>query len=263
MHPYLDHDGPLAFAHRGGGPRGRENSAVAFADAVSLGYRYLETDVHATVDGVLIAFHDTTLDRVTDRHGPVATQTWDELARARIGGVDPIPRLDELVASFPSAHWNLDLKSDGAVAPIISWMQRRPDLLEQVCIGSFVDRRLTAVRQALGWRVCTSAGPEEVRRLRLASLGGRLLDRMQLAADCLQIPPRHGRVPLLDETFLAAARRRGLPVHVWTINDPAEMEGVLDRGVDGIVTDETRHLRDVLRRRGAWPSGAAGVAAAK
>ncbi len=252
MHPYLDHPGPIAFAHRGGGPPGRENSAAAFEDAVRLGYRYLETDVHATLDGVLVAFHDRTLERVTDRVGVVAALPWSEVSRARIGGIDPVPRLDDLVATFPDVRWNLDLKSNQAVAPMVSWLQRHPHLLERVCIGSFSDARLAAVRRAFGAGVCTSAGPGEVRRLRLASLGGRALRRLRIAADCLQIPPRHGRIPLIDRVFLAAARSRGLPVHVWTINDAVTMEDLLDRGVDGLVTDETRLLRDVLRRRGAW-----------
>lgn len=252
MHPYLDHDGPIALAHRGGGPDGRENSLAAFADAHALGYRYLETDIRATIDGVVVAFHDATLDRVTDRRGVVAELTWAEVSQARIGGVDPIPRLDELAANFPDARWNLDLKSDQVVAPAISWLQRHPALLERVCLGSFSDQRLAAVRRAFGARLCTSAGPEEVRRLRLASLGRRALGRVRLAADCLQVPTHHGRVPLVDRPFLAAARRRGLPVHVWTINEPGQMEELLDLGVDGIVTDETRRLREVLRRRGAW-----------
>jgi len=252
VHPYLDHDGPIALAHRGGGPRGRENSLAAFAEAYALGYRYLETDIRATIDGTIIAFHDTTLDRVTDHRGAVAELTWAEVSRARIGGIDPIPRLDELVASFPDARWNLDLKDDRVVVSATSWLQRNPALLERVCFGSFSDRRLDVVRRVFGSRVCTSAGPHEVRRLRFASVGGQILDRVRLAADCLQIPRYHGRIRLVDRTLLAAARRRGLPVHVWTINEPQEMEELLDLGVDGIVTDETQWLRDILLQRGLW-----------
>lgn len=225
---------------------------AAFDDAVTLGYRYLETDVHATVDGVLVAFHDPHLDRVTDRRGAIAEQPWSEVARARIGGSEPIPRLEELFASYPKVRWNLDLKVDRVVAPMISWLEGDRRLLERLCLGAFSDVRLDAVRRAFGAGICTSAGPLEVRRLRLASLFGRPLDRVRLAADCLQIPLRHGRVPLVDPVFLAAARRRGLPVHVWTVNDVPTMEVLLDRGVQGVVTDRTRLLREVLQRRGLW-----------
>ena len=198
VHPYLDDVGPIALAHRGGGPAGRENSAAAFEEAVRLGYRYLETDVRATADGVLLAFHDATLDRVTDHSGPIAEQTWAQVAPARIGGVDPIPRLDELVDAFPEARFNLDIKCDRAVAPLISWLERRPRLLERVCIGSFDDVRLSAIRRALGRRLCTSAGPAEVRRLRITSLTGPVGRRLPVVVDCVQVPPRHGRIPLVD-----------------------------------------------------------------
>ena len=252
LHPYLDHDGPIALAHRGGALDGRENSMAAFDDAVALGYRYLETDVQVTVDGVLVAFHDPHLDRVTDRTGAIAELPWSEVSRARIGGTEPIPRLDELFASYPGIRWNLDLKVDRVVAPMISRLGSDRRLLERICLGAFSDVRLDAVRRALGARACTSAGPLEVRRLRFASMFGRPLDQVRLAADCLQIPLRHGRVPLVEPVFLAAARRRGLPVHVWTINDVPTMEALLDRGVQGVVTDHTRLLREVLQRRGLW-----------
>jgi glycerophosphoryl diester phosphodiesterase len=252
VHPYLDHAEPIALAHRGGGEPGRENSMAAFEDAVRVGFRYLETDLRVTRDGMLVAFHDAALDRVTDRSGAIAELSWDEVRRARIGGMHPIPRLDELVSTFPEARLNLDLKSDRAVAPLIVHLQRVPALLDRVCIGSFSDARIDALRRAFGPRVCTSAGPLEVRRLRLASLAGRVADRVRIAADCLQVPPRHGRVPLVDRPFLSAARRRGLPVHVWTINDAPTMDAMLDRGVQGVVTDRTRLLREVLRRRGQW-----------
>ena len=252
MHPYLDHEAPIAFAHRGGDLAGRENSMAAFEDAVRVGYRYVETDVQSTLDGVLVVFHDRTLDRVTDGSGAIAELPWSEVSRARIGGTEPIPRLDELLASFPELRVNLDIKAARAVAPLITRIQLQPSILERICIGSFSDARIDAVRRAFGDRACTSAGPIEVRRLRFASLLGRPLDHVPIAATCVQIPLRHGRVPLVDPPFLAAARRRGLPVHVWTINDAHTMEAMLDRGVHGVVTDRTRLLRAVLQRRGLW-----------
>lgn len=251
-HPYLEHDGPLPLAHRGGEVDGLENTLAAFQDAVDLGYHYLETDLHATADGVLVAFHDTTLDRVTDHRGPIAELPFAEVARARIGGREPIPRFEELLASFPEVRWNLDVKADGAVLPLLQRLAGDRDLLARTCVGSFSDARLGAVRTVLGRRACTSASPAEVRRLRAASLAGPLSRRLPLTADCVQIPVWHGRIPLVDRVLLAAAHGQGAPVHVWTVNDAGEMQRLLDLGVDGIVTDATRTLRRVLEERGQW-----------
>ena len=127
-------------AHRGGahlpGNEGLENSLVAFANAVSLGYRYLETDVHATADGVLLAFHDHHLDRVTDGRGRVGDLPWNVVRRARIGGREPIPTLEELLGAFPDARVNVDVKHRSAVGPLIDAV-RRTDAIERVCVASF------------------------------------------------------------------------------------------------------------------------------
>lgn len=253
-HPFLDHDLPIPFAHRGGEVDGLENSMVAFQDAYDLGYRYLETDLHATVDGVLVTFHDESLDRVTDRAGLVADLPYEEVAKARIGGKEPIPRFEELLASFPDARWNLDIKADSALAPLLRRLDGDDDLLERTCLGAFSDARLVSVRTVLGERVCTSAGPNEMRKLRATSLLGGLSRRLPIAADCVQVPTRYGRVPLVDRVMVAACRAQELPLHVWTINEEVEMRRLLALGVDGIITDATRTLRMVLEERGEWPS---------
>jgi glycerophosphoryl diester phosphodiesterase len=162
-HPFLEHDGPLAIAHRGGALDGRENSMAAFARAVELGYRYLETDVHVTADDVLVAFHDDRLDRVTDRPGEIGSLTWREVRAARIGGTDPIPLFAEVLASWPDVRINVDPKSDHAVGPLVRTI-RAAGALDRVCIGSFSDHRLRRARAALGPRLCTSMGPGEVLR---------------------------------------------------------------------------------------------------
>lgn len=116
-HPFLDHPGPLAFAHRGGAADGPENTLAQFRRAVAAGYRYLETDVHATADGRLVAFHDAVLDRVTDASGRIADLPWDRVRLARVGGREPVPLFEELLAAFPGARWNVDVKADGALRP--------------------------------------------------------------------------------------------------------------------------------------------------
>ncbi len=152
---------PIGLAHRGGAAHpanvGIENTLAAFRTAVDLGFRYLETDVHATSDGRLVAFHDEHLDRVTDRGGAIADLPWREVAAARIGGREPIPALDELLDAFPDTRINIDIKAPGAVAPLWETI-RAHAAYDRVCVGSFSNRRLQAFRRLAGARVATAAG---------------------------------------------------------------------------------------------------------
>jgi glycerophosphoryl diester phosphodiesterase len=249
---FLDGPRPRAFAHRGwhtGDLAGCENSLAAFRRAVDEGYHYLETDVHTTADGVLIAFHDAVLDRVTDARGPVAALTFDEVRRARIGGREPIPTMAEVLEACPNARFNIDPKSDRAVGPLIDLLHDAA-AIDRVCVGSFSDRRLRAIRQACGPALATSLGPREVGRLvQAAAMGLRTRAGRAIAA---QVPMRYGRVPVVTPRFVRAAHRAGLEVHVWTIDQPASIDLLLDLGVDGIMTDRPDLLREVLQRRGAW-----------
>lgn len=246
--PFLDHTGPLAFAHRGGASDAPENTMPAFARAVELGYRYVETDVHVTADGVLLAFHDDVLDRVTDRTGVVAELPWSEVGAARVDGIEPIPRLEDLLGTWPDLHVNIDPKHDGAVDPLADAIART-GAIDRVCVGSFSDRRLARLRRRLGDRLCWSHGPAGIVRARLGSVG---VPVGPLHAACVQVPVRQGRLPIVDQRFVRFVHRRGLQVHVWTIDDPDEMDRLLDLGVDGIMTDRPGVLREVLERRGAW-----------
>lgn len=220
----------------------------AFEGAVALGYRYVETDVHVTADGVLVAFHDDHLDRVTDRIGRIADLPWSEVRQARVDGREPIALLEDLLGSFPDLRINIDPKHDRAV-PVLVDVLRRTAAVERVCVGAFSDRRLGRLRAALGPRLCTSLGPRGVARLRAAASG---LPSGRLRASCAQVPVRAGRVTIVDERFVATAHRQGLQVHVWTIDDDAEMHRLLELGVDGIMTDRPAVLRRVLEARGAW-----------
>ena len=249
-HPYLDHDGPIAFAHRGGTTAAPENSLRAFRDAVDLGYRWLETDVHATSDGVLVAFHDDDLERTCGERRTIAGSTWSSLSSARLGGTDPIPLLDDLLDEFPDARLNIDCKADQALEPLIRKLRDR-DLLDRVCIGSFSDRRLARVRSEFGPRVCTSMGPREVASLALRSLS-RLPVRKAGPALAAQVPVTQGPVPVTTARFLRNAHALGIHVHVWTVDDPIEIARLLDLGVDGVMSDDTRALRDVFASRGLW-----------
>lgn len=244
---YLDNSGPIAFAHRGGSCDRPENTMGAFENAIRLGYRYLETDTHATADGVLVAFHDDVLDRVTDSTGRIGALLWSQVAMVRVGG-EPIPLLEEILTTWPEARVNIDAKADSAVAPLVELVERL-GAHDRVCIAAFSDRRMAVIRRLTEGRVCTAMGPGDIARLRLASYG---MPVGRFAAACTQVPVRRGRVLVVDRRFLDGAHRRGLPVHVWTIDDEAEMDRLLDLGVDGIMSDRPGVLKEVLVRRGQW-----------
>ncbi|MEU4557004.1 glycerophosphodiester phosphodiesterase [Actinoplanes sp. NPDC023936] len=249
-HPYLDAPRPLAFAHRGGAADGDENTAAAFQRAIELGYRYVETDVHATADGVPVVIHDQGLDRVAGRTGRVAEMTWTDLETVRVGGAAVVPRLDDVLDAWPEIRFNVDVKSDAVVAPAVEAV-RRSGALDRVLLASFSDRRLSRVRALAGPRVATSLGMGEVARLRIAATAGIPL-RPPVSAVAAQIPVRHRRIKVLTPRFLAYLHRVGLAVHIWTIDDPEMMNTLLDMGVDGIMTDRIDVLHDVYSARGLW-----------
>jgi glycerophosphoryl diester phosphodiesterase len=245
-----------AFAHRGGATYEpnlyRENSMHAFKQAVALGYRYLETDVHATRDGVLLAFHDQLLDRVTDRTGAIADLTYAEVSEARIHGIDPIPKLAELLAEFPDARINVDAKSPAAVALLVSTIEEY-EAYDRVCVASFGLRRLYELRRRLGWRVPSAASALGIAANRFAPW---LTWALNTPAPVLQMPiffPIRGRrITVLTPTLVKAVHRAGKKVQIWTVDDSETMERLIDIGVDGIFTDRIDTLKEVLIKRGLW-----------
>ena len=253
----LDQPGSvIAMAHRGGAMHaelvGLENTLDAFRHAVRLGYHYLETDVHASRDGVLLAFHDAVLDRVTDQMGPLATLTAEEIARARIAGAHAVPTMAELLEEFPAVRFNIDLKAEAAVHPLAALIERTA-AHGRVCVGSFSPRRMRAFRALTAGRVATSATPPEVAVVKAApsALVRRLL-RGPHRPVALQVPHKRGRLTVVTPTLVRRAHAAGLHVHVWTVDEPHEMHHLLDLGVDGLITDRTDLLRDVLVARGQW-----------
>jgi glycerophosphoryl diester phosphodiesterase len=248
-YPFLDSPGPLAFAHRGGASEAPENTMPAFEHAVALGYRYLETDAHVTADGVLVAFHDDRLDRVTDRTGTIAELPWAEVQKARVDGREPIPLLEDLLAAWPDVRINIDPKRDDVAEPLAAALLRTGSV-DRVCVGAFSDKRIAKVKVLTGPGLCTSMGPREVARLVSASRGGP--GRGGILSSCAQVPPSQGRLPLVTRRFVDTAHRFGVQVHVWTIDDRAEMVRLLDLGVDGIMTDRPHVLKDLLVERGDW-----------
>jgi glycerophosphoryl diester phosphodiesterase len=249
--PFLSDTPPLAIAHRGGIGRHGENTMEAFAEAVALGYRYVETDVHLSRDGEVVAFHDPDLRRLTGRDGRIADLDWPAIARLSVSGGGRIPRLADLLTAWPDLFVNIDPKSDAVVAPLIRLL-RELGAIERVCVGSFSGARLRAMREAFGPALATSMGPLEVLRLRAASLGLGAAPRGPVGA---QVPMRQFGLPVVDARLVRHAHEEGLKVHVWTVNDRETMTRLLDLGVDAIMTDDLPLLREVFEQRGLWPGG--------
>lgn len=255
-HGFFDASPPLAIAHRGFSPDGLENSMSAFEAAIKLGFEHLETDARATKDGVVMAFHDATLDRVTDRTGLIADLPYAEVAAARIRGVEPIPRLDEVLAAWPDAKVNVDVKDAATVLPLARTIDRS-GAHDRICLASFSDRRRRGVLSRLSAPVATSPGTQIMSSFRTAAsvIGPARAARTRLRdVDCLQVPINFGRVTMVSAALVAGVHAAGKQVHVWTINEEALMHRLLDIGVDGIMTDRADVLRDVLTARGAWPA---------
>lgn len=243
---YLDAEETIAFAHRGGTDRYPENTMAAFAYAVGLGYRYLETDVHASRDGVLYAFHDAVLDRMTGAPKAIAELRAAEIDAVFIvddrGERHQIPRFEELLYTWPETRLNIDVKADRAVAPL-GRVIGSYEALDRICVGSFSWRRLRACRRSLGDGLCTSMAPSEVLGFVLASFG---LAPVPKAPACAQVPLRVRSIPVVTERFVEFCQDHSVPVHVWTINDADMMRRLVTMGVDGIMTDRVGLLLEVL-----------------
>ncbi|MDP8958655.1 MAG: glycerophosphodiester phosphodiesterase [Actinomycetota bacterium] len=256
--PFFAHQPPIMTGHRGGAGLWPENTLPSFRGAVQLGCRYLETDLHATRDGVLVCLHDDSLDRTTNGRGLVWEQEWAAVEaldagywfapedgypwRGRGAGV---PRLEEVLGELPGVFMTLELKQDGIEELLVGAVDEL-DAWDRVLVGSFHDERLRRVRRLSGGRVATSAGQREVFYVWAASRMGVALPS---ASDALQVPVRRGRIRLVDGRLVDAAHRSGKQVHVWTVNAPAEMHQLLDLGVDGLITDRPDILQRVLAER--------------
>lgn len=254
MHPYLTREHPLRLAHRGSRVLWPENTAVAFQGAVDLGYHYIETDVQITADGVVVVFHDPTLERTTNGVGRVDAWQWDDLRQLDAawsfaadrgyplrGTGMGISRLDEVLTTWPGVNFNIDLKSprmEWAAAEVV----RRTRRQDSVLIASFSDARIARFRRITKGIVATSAGPRAIGRALVASRIGRAAPAGPVA---YQVPYDNRALPI-RRRFIDAVHAAGAQVHVWTVNEEAVMRRMLDVGADGIITDRPDLLNGLL-----------------
>ena len=260
--PYLTHDGPLFFAHRGGALLAPENTLVAFERGLSFGADALELDLQLTRDGELVFIHDPTVDRVTDGTGPISAYTLDELRRLDAGyrftlddgasfpfrgqGIT-IPTLREVFTRFPAVRVNMDLKESTPERERLLWLLlQEMEARERVLVASG-DRHMPIVRfrKLSGGQVATSASEAEIRAFVLAVFS-RAARWLRPAYDALQVPESHRGIRVVSPAFVSAAHRHGLEVHIWTVDDQPAMERLLALSVDGLMTDRPDVLAPVL-----------------
>ena len=256
---------PRVFGHRGAAGVAPENTLPSFALAAALGATYLELDVHATRDGEIVVLHDPLLDRTTDGSGPVCERSWAEVAALDAGwqfthdgrsfpyrgqGVR-VPRLAEVLAAFPAHRFNIEIKQGGA-AVVDATLAVLGDgrALDRTLLAAEHDDIMTAIRAAVGDSVPTGMSVGDA----MAFLDRLLRDDWagyRAPGRALQVPPAHAGMEIVTAASLAAAHRAGLEVHVWTINDAAEIERLLALGVDGVMSDLPGLVADAVRRRAA------------
>lgn len=253
--PYFALPSPRVFAHRGlafasdGTAAAPENTPTAFAAALALGAAYIETDVHASKDGVAVISHDPSLERVAGRAGEVRDFTLAELEAIDLGDGQGFTSLHAVLSQFPETRFNIDIKSLDAVQPTVDAILAA-EATARVLVTSFSEaRRRAAVRQLPG--VATSAGAT---RFAVALIAGKLgitplLRWMVRDVDCVQVPTRHFGLSITTPPMIRRLHSAGVEVHVWTINDAPTMHALLDLGVDGIISDRADVAISVVRER--------------
>jgi len=238
-HPFLCNGRSDVLGHRGAShDRPPGNTMAAFRRTLEVGADHIETDVQAGADGRVVIFHDETLDDTTTGSGRVGEHSWEYLCTLlyRVEGVptdDGLVLLDDALAEFPDAFFNIDVKTDATVRPAIEVL-RSHGAARRVCVAAFGWRRQRRVRRDLGPGWCTAFSKWEIVTVRLAAW---LRLPVPAWGDVVQLPPSRSGVAVVDRRLLDACHRRGVAVHVWTVNDPGQMERLRALGVDAIITD--------------------------
>lgn len=260
--PYVLHDKPLFFAHRGGSLLAPENTITAFERGVSCGADALELDIQATSDGEIVVIHDPTVDRTTDGSGPVASYTLEKLQSLDAGyhlsldggntypfrgqGIT-IPTLREVFERFPQMRINIDLKESTPAREQCLWELIQDYQAHDRVLVASGDLHVPIIRfrQLTAGLVATSASEQEIRAFFwcVRIYASRWL---RPAYDALQVPEMYGNIRIVSPAFVRAAHRLGLDVHVWTVDERSDMERLLALGVDGIMTDRPDVLAEAL-----------------
>ncbi len=265
MHPFFDLPNPATFGHRGAAGNAPENTLVGFQAGLDRGADVLESDIHLSRDGVPVLIHDPEVDRTTEGKGAVADLSLAELMELDAGhrfvgssaGDFPfrgreirIPSLEAAFADFPGARFNLELKGGGErLASEVLRLVEKFDRPSRTLLTAGDDLQMAQLRSAIedtGCAVAIGACTSDAAGFARAALQGSSPPPGVMA---LQVPAFFGSTPLVTRPFVTFVHSHGVPVHVWTIDDEAEMESLLDLGVDGLITDFPGRMKTVLERR--------------
>ncbi|MDO4258889.1 MAG: glycerophosphodiester phosphodiesterase [Actinomycetaceae bacterium] len=249
MMPVARRGGPLIFAHRGGTEYALENTWEAFDYARSIGVTHCETDAHLSADGVVVIHHDDTLECTFGIARAISDMRWEELQDVRGRGGERILRLSDALQSFPDLYFNIDAKSNQVAVPLVDEL-RICNALDRTLVASFSESRLQHLRRYEP-ALSTSLGTTAVARLLLAAQSATRPERWCVPGPAngvraVQVPPIYSGIPVVTPRFIATAHQAGLAVHVWTINDPVQVQQLLAMRVDGIVTDRPTMVRDIV-----------------
>jgi glycerophosphoryl diester phosphodiesterase len=261
--PYLDLPGPWVIAHRGGGALAPENTFPAFDRAIALGADALEVDVRRTADDEVVIFHDDETSRLTGAPGTVEARTLAQVSAldaaysfsADGGRTFPlrgtgvlVPTLAQTLARYPRMRLNIDAKTDdAALGEALARVLAAAGAEDRVCVGSFFDvqaERLGRLLPGVARYLPQDAATCHV----LAAKGGAGGQGCPLGYDLADLPWQLGDMRVVDARVVEYFHGRGIPVHVWTVDDESVMRELLALGVDGIVTDRPDVLARVLGR---------------
>ena len=238
----------MAFAHRGGTEFAPENTYEAFSSAVSIGYKYLETDVHPNADNKLMAFHDSSVDRVTNYKGKICNFTSSELKKIKVKEKFQIPFLEDLIESFSKSFFSIDMKSDQSVKPLIKLIKSM-NAVDRVCFASFSQDRLDYVRDEFDNKCITSMGPREIIKTKISSI---INFKHKIIPKISSLPISRYRIKLLNKRHINFLKSLNIKVIAWTINDVEAINKLIDLGVDGIMTDNISVLKKILIKKNIW-----------
>ena len=274
-HPFFKGFKFFGFVHRGGDEEKTENTLEAFQYSSDLGFVFMETDVQSTSDGKVVIFHDEDLKRIAGVDKKIKDLTFDEITNIELIKGGKIPSLEETLSSFPNLRFNIDIKTNSAVKETINIIKSH-QALPRVCLASFSNKRIRRIRKLSGSKVCTSMSQLEVanaiciafaknwnsgihlrRKIReeeayFKSKWKRSIIPFNGIPDCAQVPVSQWGVPIVTQSFIKFMNLMGKFVHVWTIDEPEEMNRLINLGVDGLMTDKPSILKSTLVDRGLF-----------
>ena len=275
IHPFFQGYKFFGFVHRGGDEEKTENTLEAFQYSSNLGFVFMETDVQSTSDGRVVIFHDADLKRIAGIDKKIKDLTFDEVTNIDLINGGKIPSLEETLFSFPNLRFNIDIKTNSAVEESIKIIKSQ-EALTRVCLASFSNKRIRRIRKLAGSQSCTSMSQLEVVNaifhVLAENLGSGINLRRKMRGDetyfkskwmrttipfngipdCAQVPVGQWGIPIVTQSFIRIMNLLGKFVHVWTIDEPEEMNRLIDLGVDGLMTDKPSILKSTLIDRGLF-----------